>query len=133
MPSWASATTSSASTRYAIHLGVPGVDVVGRSAVALLLLSLVASEHRRSLVFEILVVKQRPVRCIMIRWCYPFPWYDARQRYAYASGAVQPAGCGAARQVFAQVRGEVVAVLGEQVVGGALELLRGLGLVVVSK
>jgi len=62
----------------------------------------------------------------MIRWLDPFPWYYAWESYAYASGAVQPAGTGASGELVAEVRGEVVAVLGEEVVGCAEELLRSL-------
>jgi hypothetical protein len=61
----------------------------------------------------------------MIRWLYPFPWYNAWESYAYASGAIQPAWGGPACEPLAEVRGEVVAVFGEEVVGGALELLGG--------
>jgi hypothetical protein len=80
----------------------------------------VVSQHRRSFVFKVLV-KELSIRSIIIRWVYPFPWYDAWESYADASGAVDPGGGGAARELFAEVRGEVVAVLGEEVVRGALE------------
>jgi hypothetical protein len=52
----------------------------------------------------------------MIRWGYPFPWYYAWEGYAYASGAIQPAGGGAVRELLAKVRGEVVTVLSEEIV-----------------
>ena len=86
---------------------------------------LVMSEHRRSFVFEVLV-KELSIRSIMIRWSNPFPWYYAWEGYAYAGGAVEPGRCGAASKLLAEIRGEMVAVLSEEVVGGAHELLRGL-------
>jgi hypothetical protein len=75
----------------------------------------IVSQHGRSFVFKVLV-KELSIRSIIIRWRYPFPWYDAWESYAYASGAIKPAGCAAAGELFAEVGGEVVAVLGEQVV-----------------
>jgi hypothetical protein len=80
----------------------------------------VVSQHGRSFVFKVLV-KELSIRSIIIRWVYPFPWYDAWKSYADASGAVDPAGCGTAGELFAEVRGEVVAVFGEEVVRGPLE------------
>jgi hypothetical protein len=62
----------------------------------------------------------------MIRWLNPFPWYDAWKSYAYASGAIQPAGAGAAGELLAEIRGKVVAVLSEEVIGCAKVLLRSL-------
>ena len=47
------------------------------------------------------------------------PW----KSYAYASGAVDPAGCGAARELLAEVGCEVVAVLREEVIRRSLELV----------
>jgi hypothetical protein len=82
-------------------------------------------EHRRSFVFKVLV-KELSIRSIMIRWLNPFPWYNAWKSYAYASGAIKPARRGATGKFFAEVGGEVVAVLREEVVRGAHELLRGL-------
>lgn len=90
--------------------------------------SLVVAEHRRSFVFKVLV-KELSIRSIMIRWRNPFPWHNAWKSYAYASGAVQPAGGGAAGELLAEVGGEVVAVFGQEVVRGALELLGCLRLV----
>jgi hypothetical protein len=86
---------------------------------------LVVPQHRRSFVFKVLI-KELSIRGIMIRWLYPFPWYNAWESYAYASGAIQPAGAGAAGELLAQVRSEVVAILGEEIVGCAEELLRSL-------
>lgn len=85
----------------------------------------IVSQHRRSFVFEVLV-KELSIRSIIIRWRYPFPWHNAWESYAYASGAVDPARCCAAGEFLAEVRGKVVAVLGEEVVGGSLELEGGL-------
>lgn len=83
------------------------------------------SEHRRSFVLE-LFVEELSIRSIIFRWRYPFPWYNAWESYAYASGAIEPARSCAAGELLAEVRGEVIAVLGEQVVGCALELEGGL-------
>jgi hypothetical protein len=91
---------------------------------------LIAPKHRRSFVFKVLV-KELSIRSIMIRWRYPFPWHDAWESYAYASGAVDPAWGGAAGEPFAKIGREVVAILREQVVSGALKLvgtLEGLAL-----
>ena len=85
----------------------------------------VVPQHRRSFVFEVLI-KELSIRSIIIRWRYPFPWHNAWESYAYASGAVDPARRWAAGELLAEVRGEVVAVLGEEVVGCPLELERGL-------
>jgi hypothetical protein len=89
----------------------------------------IVSQHRRSFVFEVLV-KELSIRSIIIRWRYPFPWHNAWESYAYASGAVDPSGCCAASELLAEVRGKVVAVLGEEVVGGSLELERSLSMLV---
>lgn len=104
---------------------VPGrrrvVFLFGRSRTAPFPLSIVP-QHGRSFVFKVLV-KELSIRSIIFRWRYPFPWYNAWESYANASGAIEPARGGAAGELFAEVRGEVVAVLGEEVVGGALEFL----------
>ena len=120
MPSWASLLTSTASARYPLRLRVlPILRVVlgGPQPPPLF----VVSQHRRSFVFKVLV-KELSIRSIIIRWCNPFPWHNAWESYAYASGAVEPARGGAAGKLFAEVGGEVVAVLGEEVVGCSLEL-----------
>jgi hypothetical protein len=62
----------------------------------------------------------------MIRWGNPFPWYHAWEGYADAGRAVEPAGGRAAGELIAEVGSKVVAVLCEEVVGGAEEDLRGL-------
>lgn len=121
MSSCASLLTSTARARYSrrhrrLLFTVPGCSLVS---------SLVVTQHRRSFVFKVLV-KELSIRSIMIRWLYPFPWYNAWESYAYASGAIEPAGAGAASQFFAEIRGEVVTVFGEQVIGCAHELLRSL-------
>jgi hypothetical protein len=85
----------------------------------------IVPQHRRSFVFKVLV-KELSIRSIIIRWRYPFPWYDAWESYAYASGAIEPAGCAAAGELLAEVGSEVVAILCEQVVGCALEFDGGL-------
>lgn len=124
MPSWASLLTSTASARYPLCLSLlPALRVVlgGPQAPSLL----IVSEHGRSFVFKVLI-KELSIRSIMIRWFDPFPWYDARKSYAYASGTVEPTRRGAAGEFLAQIRGEMVAILGEEVVGGAHELLRRL-------
>jgi hypothetical protein len=75
--------------------------------------------RRDNVHFEVLTI---------IRWRYPFPWYNAWESYANASSAIDPAGGCAARELLAEVGGEVVAVFGEQVVGRSLKLDRGLAL-----
>ena len=117
-PSCASLATSVATARYPISLIVPHLCLFHVSP------SLFAPQHRRSLV--LILVKELSIRSIMIRWRYPFPWHYAWQGDAYASGAVEPAGSGSACELLAEVGGEVVAVFGEQVVRGSLELLGGL-------
>jgi hypothetical protein len=84
MPSCASLLTSTATARYPIHFIVPRLLFVVGGLVSL---SLVASQHRRSFVFKVLI-KELSIRSIMIRWFNPFPWYDAWESYAYASGTV---------------------------------------------
>jgi hypothetical protein len=51
----------------------------------------------------------------------PVPRDEAGKGAAGAGGAVEPAWCGFAEERFAQCGGEVVAVEGEEVVGGAEE------------
>jgi hypothetical protein len=85
----------------------------------------VVSQHRRSFVFKVLV-KELSIRSIIIRWIYPFPWYNAWESYANASCAIEIAGCRSACKLFAEVGCEVVAVFREEVVGGALEFHGGL-------
>jgi hypothetical protein len=93
IPSWASLLTSTAATSMALFLPVIfcSCDMASLSIV---------SQHRRSFVFKVLV-KELSIRSIIIRWRYPFPWYDAWESYAYASGAVDPARCSAAGELFA--------------------------------
>jgi hypothetical protein len=116
MPSCASLPTPTTATRMAVFLPARLLDMASLSIV---------SQHRRSFVFKVLV-KELSIRSIIIRWRYPFPRYNAWESYAYASGAVEPRRCRAAGELFAEVGGEVVAVFREEVVGGALELYRGL-------
>lgn len=85
---------------------------------------LAVPQHRRS--FVKVLVKELSIRGVIIRWRNPFPWHNAWQSYAYAGGAVDPAGSRPPRELLAEVGCEVVAVLGEEVVRGALELFRGL-------
>jgi hypothetical protein len=81
--------STGATTGNAVHFTVP---------VFLLVLGwprsppLFVAEHRRPLVCELLFIKKFAIRRIMIRWRYPFPWYDARESDADAGGAVEPAG-----------------------------------------
>jgi hypothetical protein len=116
MPSCASLFTLTTATRMAL---VPPSGFVCMPSLS------VVSQHGRSFVFEVLV-KELSIRSIIIRWRNPFPWYNAWEGYADASSAVDPRWRSAAGQLFTEVRGKVVAVLGEEVVGGALELYRGL-------
>lgn len=85
----------------------------------------VVPQHRRSFVFELLV-KQLSISGIIIRWRYPFPWYNAWQSDADASGTIQIAWGWATGELFAEVGREVVAVLGEEVIRRSLKLVRGL-------
>ncbi len=62
----------------------------------------------------------------MIRWSYPFPWYNAWKSYAYTGGTIEPAWCWAPRELLAEVGCEVIAVSCQEVVGSALEFVRGL-------
>jgi hypothetical protein len=80
----------------------------------------IVPQHRRSFVFKVLV-KELSIRSIIIRWIYPFPWYNAWESYADASGAIEIAGGRSPCELFAEVGCEVVAVFGEEVVRGALE------------
>jgi hypothetical protein len=64
----------------------------------------------------------------MIRWSYPFPWYYAWQSYAYARGTVEPARSWARCELLAEIRCKMIAVIGEEIIGGPLELLRSLKL-----
>jgi hypothetical protein len=80
MPSCASLFTLTTATRMAL---------VPPSGFVCMLSLTVVPQHRRSFVFEVLV-KELSIRSIIIRWCNPFPWHDAWESYAYASGAVQP-------------------------------------------
>jgi hypothetical protein len=86
---------------------------------------LIASKHRRSFVFKVLV-KELSIRCIMIGGRYPFPWHYAWESYAYTCSTIKPVGSGPACEPFAEVGGEVVAVLRQEIVGRALEAVRGL-------
>jgi hypothetical protein len=79
-------------------------------------------KHRRSFVFKV-VFKELSIRSIIFRWRDPFPWYNAWEGYAYASGAVQIGWGWAAGELLAEVGCEVVAVLRKEVIRGSLELL----------
>jgi hypothetical protein len=85
---------------------------------------LTVSQHRRS--FVKVLVKELSIRSIIIRWRNPFPWHNAWKSYAYAGGAVDPARRRPPSELLAEVRREVVAVFGEEIVRGSLEFLRGL-------
>ena len=85
-------------------------------------------QHPRSLVRVInivlvLLIQQLPVRRLEVRRLDPVARDDAGQSDTDARRAVEPRGAGPARQALAEVRGEVVAVLGQEVVGGPQELL----------
>ena len=60
----------------------------------------------------------------MVRRSYPFSRHNARERNAYAGCSIQPGRGRFANQLFAEVAGEVVTVIGEQIIGGCLKLLR---------
>ena len=119
MPSCASLLTWTTASRMTVFIPA---ELLCSCALASLTIVL---QHRRSFVFKVLV-KELSIRSIIIRWRYPFPWYDAWESYTYASGAIQPARCHAPSELLAEIRGEVIAVLGEEIVGCALEFLRGL-------
>lgn len=115
----ASIARSNTCTSSSIQLTFPVFSFFFRGALSTPLL---APQHRRSFVFKVLV-KELSIRSIMIRWCYPFPWYDAWESYAYTGGAIDPAWGGPASELFAEVGGEVVAILCEKVIRGALKLV----------
>ena len=119
IPSWASLLTS---TTTASTSRVLALRLLGRTAVPSLVLAV--AQHRRS--FVKVLVKELSIRSIIIRWRNPFPWYNAWESYAYAGGAIDPARCRSSSELLAEVGCEVVAVLSEEVVGGALEFFRGL-------
>jgi hypothetical protein len=114
IPSWASLLTSTTAASMALFL--PLLFVCSCKIASLS----IVSQHRRSFVFKVLV-KELSIRSIIIRWRNPFPWYDAWESYAYASGAVDPGGRGTAGELLAEVGGEVVAIFSEEVVRGSLE------------
>ena len=60
----------------------------------------------------------------MVRWGDPFPRNDAWERNTYAGCSVQPRWSSFTSQFFAKMAGKVIAVVGEEVVGGSLKLLR---------
>ena len=60
----------------------------------------------------------------MVRRSYPFSRHNAGERNAYAGGSVQPRWGSFTSQLFAEVAGEVIAVVGEKVVGRSLEIMR---------
>ena len=59
----------------------------------------------------------------MIWRSYPFSRHDTGERNAYASRPVQPRWCSFTGQLLAEVACEMIAVVGEKVVGGSLKLL----------
>lgn len=73
---------------------------------------------------QLLVLQQLPLRRLKVGRLDPVARHDARQHDANVGGAVEPPGPRAARKLLAQVRRKVVAVLGEEVVRGAEELVR---------
>jgi len=119
IPSCASLLTSTTTARTSRVLPL---RLLASAAVPSWLLAV--SQHRRSFV-EVLV-KELSIRSIIIRWRDPFPWHNAWESYAYAGSAVDPAWRRSPGELLAEVGCEVVAVLGEEVVRGALELLGGL-------
>jgi hypothetical protein len=81
-------------------------------------------QHRRS--FVKVLVKELSIRSIIIGGRNPFPWHNAWESYAYTGSTVDPARCRPPSELLAEVGCEVVAVLGQKVVGRALEFLRSL-------
>jgi hypothetical protein len=117
IPSWASLLTLTTAAR---HLRFLAPRRLGATAIPPLVLSV--PQHRRS--FVKVVINELSIRSIIIRWCNPFPWHYAWKSYAYAGGPVDPARCRAPRELLAEVRSEVIAVLGEEVIRGALKFFR---------
>jgi len=79
-------------------------------------------QHRRPfIVLLVLLFHGMPILAIILGRGDPLPGHDARQREADAGSAIEPAGRGPAGQALDEVRREVVAVLGQQVVGGPEE------------
>jgi len=80
-------------------------------------------QHGRPFIVILIVLlcHEMPILAIVLRRRDPLPRHDARQRQADTSGPVEPSRRRPAGQALDEVRGEVVTVLGEQVVGGAEE------------
>jgi hypothetical protein len=119
IPSCASLLTSTTATRMALFVPVSFLCICKVAPLS------IVPQHRRSFVFKFLV-KELSIRSIIIRWRYPFPWYDAWESYPYAGSTIYPAWCCATCEFFAEVRGKVVAVFGEKVVGCSLEFYSSL-------
>lgn len=72
-----------------------------------------------------IIAQQLTISRLEVRRLDPVTGYNARERDANACGSVQPGWARSPRQFLAEVAGEVVAVPGEDVVGGAVEFGRG--------
>ena len=70
-----------------------------------------------------IATQQLAIDALVVGGLDPVAGHDAGEGDADAGGAVEPGGAGPAGQFLAEVGGEVVAVAGEQVVGGAVELV----------
>ena len=119
IPSWASlltSTTRASTSRVLPRLLFRTTTIPPRPLSVL--------QHRRS--FVKVLVKELSIRSIIIGGRNPFPWHNAWESYAYAGSAVDPARCRPPSELLAEVGCEVVAVLGQKVVGRALEFLRSL-------
>lgn len=83
------------------------------------------AKHARSLVGVVIVAKQLAVGTIVLRRLDPLSGDNTRQCDSDTGSTVQPSRTGLARELHAEVRCKVVAVLSEEVVGSAGELVRG--------
>ena len=71
----------------------------------------------------VVLLQKLAVDALVVGGLDPVARDDAGKGDTDAGGAVEPGGAGPAGQLLAEVGGEVVAVAGEQVISGALELV----------
>jgi len=117
MPSCASLPTATAASN--MHLFLPAEP--GRPVSIAFSLPVMA-QHRRALVGNVFL-KELSIRRIIFRWCNPFPWHNAWESHPYACRAIEPARGRATCEPFAEVGGEVIAVLREEVIRSPLKCL----------
>lgn len=81
------------------------------------------SQHPGSLVRMLVVVQEITALRVVLGGLDPVSGHDARERHSDAGSSVQPAGPTPPRQSLAKMCCEVVAVLAQKVVRGALKLV----------